>query len=187
VDLADLEYLTELCSHHVGGHLKVAPEHISPRVLSLMGKPGRRAFEAFRRKFGEVSRLLGKEQYLLPYFMSGHPGCTIVDMIELAEYIRDRSLYTEQAQDFTPTPMTAATCMYHTGIDPSTMEEVHVPRGREKEIQRALLQYRDPRKADLVREGLHRAGRDDLAGNAWNCLVPAKGAALTREKRRYLP
>jgi uncharacterized radical SAM protein YgiQ len=187
VDLEDLEYITELCGHHVGGHLKVAPEHISPRVLSLMGKPGRGTFEAFRDRFGEVSRRLGKEQYLLPYFMSGHPGCSIADMILLAEYIRDESLYTEQAQDFTPTPMTAATCMYHTGIDPATMEEVHVPRGREKEIQRALLQYRDEAKADLVREGLRLAGRGDLAGNAWNCLVPAKGAARTREKRRYLP
>jgi uncharacterized radical SAM protein YgiQ len=187
IDLADLGYLTELCRHHVGGHLKVAPEHISPRVLSLMGKPGRHDFEAFSRAFAEASRALGKEQYLLPYFMSGHPGCTIEDMIELAEYIRDESLYTEQAQDFTPTPMTAATCMYHTGINPFTMEEVHVPRGREKEIQRALLQYRDPAKADLVREGLRRAGRGDLAGNAWNCLVPAKGAARARDKRRYLP
>jgi radical SAM superfamily enzyme YgiQ (UPF0313 family) len=108
-------------------------------------------------------------------------------MVALAEYLRDESLYTEQVQDFTPTPMTAATCMYHTGIDPATMEEVHVPNGREKEIQRALLQYRDPAKADLVREGLRRAGRGDLAGNAWNCLVPAKGAARTRDKRRYLP
>ncbi|HMK16260.1 MAG TPA: DUF3362 domain-containing protein, partial [Methanomicrobiales archaeon] len=187
VDLVDLEYLTELCEHHVGGHLKVAPEHVSPRVLSLMGKPGRGSFEAFRRRFREVSRRVGKEQYLLPYFMSGHPGCTIDDMITLAEYIRDESLYTEQVQDFTPTPMTAAACMYHTGIDPATLEKVHVPRGREKQIQRALLQYRDLAKAELVREGLRRAGREDLAGNAWNCLVPSKGAARTREKRRYLP
>jgi uncharacterized radical SAM protein YgiQ len=187
VDLSDLEYLTELCRHHVGGHLKLAPEHISPRVLSLMGKPGLRAFESFRQKFGEVSRRLGKEQYLLPYFMSGHPGCTIEDMIGLAEYIRDESLYTEQAQDFTPTPMTAATCMYHTGIDPFTGREVHVPRGREKEIQRALLHYLDPAKGDLVREGLRRAGREDLAGNAWNCLIPAKEGSRAREKRRYLP
>jgi len=187
IDLRDLEYLTGLCQHHVGGHLKVAPEHISPRVLSLMGKPGRRAFEAFRRRFAEVNRSIGKEQYLLPYFMSGHPGCTVADMIALAEYIRDESLYTEQAQDFTPTPMTAATCMYHTGIDPVTSEEVHVPRGREKEVQRAFLHYRDPAKADLVREGLRMAGREELAGNAWNCLVPAKGAVPTRGKRRYLP
>jgi radical SAM superfamily enzyme YgiQ (UPF0313 family) len=134
-----------------------------------------------------VSRHLGKEQYLLPYFMSGHPGCTIDDMIALAEYIRDESLYTEQAQDFTPTPMTAATCMYHTGIDPSTLEEVHVPRGREKEIQRAMLHYRDPSREDLVREGLLQAGREDLMGNAWNCLVPARGGTRAGKKRRYLP
>jgi len=183
VDLSDLEYLAELCRHHVGGHLKVAPEHIAPWVLSLMGKPGRGAFDAFRRRFGEVNRDLGKEQYLLPYFMSGHPGCTIGDMIALAEYIRDESLYTEQAQDFTPTPMTAATCMYFTGIDPRTGGEVHDPRGREKEIQRALLHYRDPGKRWLVREGLARAGRGDLAGDGRGCLVPAKA----REKRRYLP
>jgi uncharacterized radical SAM protein YgiQ len=183
IDLSDLEYLTELCRHHVGGHLKVAPEHISPRVLSLMRKPGRRPFEEFRQRFAEVNRRLGKEQYLLPYFMSGHPGCTIGDMIELAEYIRDESLYTEQAQDFTPTPMTAATCMYYTGIDPFSGEEVHVPQGREKQIQRALLHYRDPSKEELVREGLCRAGREDLVGNAWNCLVRPEG----RGKRRYLP
>ena len=187
IDLSDLEYLTELCRHHVGGHLKVAPEHIVPRVLALMNKPGRRSFDAFRRGFSEVNRRLGKEQYLLPYFMSGHPGSTIADMITLAEYIRDESLYTEQAQDFTPTPMTAATCMYCTGIDPMTGEEVHVPRGREKEIQRALLHYRDPAKEALVREGLTRAGRGDLMGNAWNCLIPSKGGTRTREKRRYLP
>jgi uncharacterized radical SAM protein YgiQ len=187
VDLSDLGYLTELCRDHVGGHLKVAPEHISPRVLSLMGKPGRRAFDAFRQRFAEVNRRLGKEQYLLPYFMSGHPGCTIGDMIELAEYIRDESLYTEQVQDFTPTPMTAATCMYHTGMDPSTMEGVRVPRGREKEIQRAMLHFRDPAREDLVREGLLRAGREDLIGNAWNCLVPAQGGTRAGKKRRYLP
>jgi len=187
IGLSDLEYLTELCRHHVGGHLKVAPEHISTLVLSLMKKPGRRAFEEFRGRFREVNRRLGKEQYLLPYFMSGHPGCTIEDMISLAEYIRDESLYTEQAQDFTPTPMTAATCMYYTGIDPWTGEGIHVPRGREKEIQRALLHYRDPAKEDLVREGLTGAGRGDLMGNAWNCLIPAKGGTRAREKRRYLP
>ena len=113
-----MEYLTELCRHHVGGHLKVAPEHIAPGVLSLMNKPGRAGFDAFRERFSEVNRRLGKEQYLLPYFLSGHPGSTVEDMIALAEYVRDESLYTEQAQDFTPTPMTAATCMYHTGNRP---------------------------------------------------------------------
>jgi len=187
IDLGDLEYLTELCTYHVGGHLKVAPEHIAPGVLSLMNKPGRGSFDAFRRKFGEVNRRLGKEQYLLPYFMSGHPGCTVGDMIALAEYIRDESLYTEQAQDFTPTPMTAATCMYHTGIDPATGREVHVPRGREKEVQRAILHYRDPARESLVREGLARAGREDLIGSAWTCLLPSKSGAPARGKRRYLP
>jgi uncharacterized radical SAM protein YgiQ len=187
IDLADLEYLTELCTHHVGGHLKVAPEHITPRVLSLMNKPDRRGFDAFRRRFREVNRTLGKEQYLLPYFMSGHPGCTIGDMIDLAEYIRDEELYTEQAQDFTPTPMTAATCMYYTGHDPRTGEEVPVAKGRDKEVQRAILHYRDPAKEDLVREGLLRAGREDLIGNAWSCLIPPKEGTRTREKRRYLP
>jgi radical SAM superfamily enzyme YgiQ (UPF0313 family) len=152
-----------------------------------MNKPDRGGFDAFRRSFREVSRRIGKEQYLLPYFMSGHPGCTIEDMIELAEYARDEELYTEQAQDFTPTPMTAATCMYYTGLNPRTGEEIHVARGREKEIQRALLHYRDPAKEDLVREGLALAGREDLIGNAWNCLVPSEGRPLTREKRRYLP
>ena len=187
IDLEDLEYLTELCRHHVGGHLKVAPEHIAPGVLALMNKPDRGGFDAFRRNFREVSRRIGKEQYLLPYFMSGHPGCTIEDMIELAEYARDEELYTEQAQDFTPTPMTAATCMFYTGLNPRTGEEIHVARGREKAIQRALLHYRDPAKEDLVREGLALAGREDLIGNAWNCLVPSEGRPLTREKRRYLP
>jgi uncharacterized radical SAM protein YgiQ len=187
IDLEDLEYLTELCSHHVGGHLKVAPEHIGPAVLSLMNKPGRRGFDAFRRRFSEVNRRIGKEQYLLPYFMSGHPGCTIGDMVDLAEYVRDEELYTEQVQDFTPTPMTAATCMYYTGLDPRTGGEVHVARGREKEIQRAIVHYRDPSKEGLVREGLARAGREDLIGNAWKCLIPPTEGTRTREKRRYLP
>ncbi len=159
IDLGDLEYLTELCTHHVGGHLKVAPEHIAPGVLSLMNKPGRGCFDAFRRRFGEVNRRIGREQYLLPYFMSGHPGCSVGDMVTLAEYIRDESLYTEQAQDFTPTPMTAATCMYYTGIDPATGKEVHVPLGREKEIQRALLQYPGPGEG-RSREGRPRPGRE---------------------------
>ncbi|MDD1663994.1 MAG: DUF3362 domain-containing protein, partial [Methanomicrobiales archaeon] len=143
-------------------------------------------FDAFRRRFREVNRTIGKEQYLVPYFMSGHPGSTIGDMITLAEYIRDEELYTEQAQDFTPTPMTAATCMYYTGLNPRTGEEVHVARGKEKEIQRAIIHYRDPAKEDLVREGLTLAGREDLMGNAWNCLIPSKGGTRTREKRRYL-
>ncbi|TRZ67723.1 MAG: YgiQ family radical SAM protein, partial [Methanothrix sp.] len=116
------EYLAQICEHHVSGHLKVAPEHVVDEVTRRMRKPSREVFEAFGKWFKTASRRAGKEQYILPYFISGHPGCTIEDMVELAEYIRDHHLYTEQVQDFTPTPMTASTCMYHTGIDPFSME-----------------------------------------------------------------
>ncbi|MCX9014898.1 MAG: YgiQ family radical SAM protein [Candidatus Methanoperedens sp.] len=164
-------YLRELCAHHVSGQLKVAPEHVSKKVTDIMHKPGKDVFERFRNAFSEKNRELGKEQYIIPYFMSGHPGCTVDDMIELAEYIRDNNLYTEQVQDFTPTPMTASTCMYYTGINPFTGERVHVAKGREKKIQRALLQYRDMRNRKLVLEGLGMAGRDELVGGGRGCLV----------------
>jgi radical SAM superfamily enzyme YgiQ (UPF0313 family) len=134
-------------------------------------KPGKDVFERFRKEFGGKNLELGKEQYIIPYFMSGHPGCTVDDMIELAEYIRDNNLYTEQVQDFTPTPMTASTCMYYTGINPFTGERVHVAKGREKKIQRALLQYKDERNYGFVYEGLKMAGRNDLMGNGWKCLI----------------
>ncbi len=165
------DYLSELCGYHVSGHLKVAPEHITRYVTAIMHKPSREIFEEFREKFDAENKKRRKEQYILPYFMSGHPGCTVKDMVELAEYIRDNNLYTEQVQDFTPTPMTAATCMYYTGINPFTMEEVHVAKGREKRMQRALLQYRDKRNYGLVREGLKMAGREDLIGSGWKCLI----------------
>jgi uncharacterized radical SAM protein YgiQ len=167
----DREYLDNLCRSHVSGHLKVAPEHCAPHVLDLMNKPHIASFDTFRKRFADASRQAGKEQYLLPYFMSGHPGCTVQDMIQLAEYIRDNDLYTEQVQDFTPTPMSLSTCMYHTGINPFTKEKVHVPKGREKVLQRALLRYRDPGNTEIVREGLARAGREDLIGSSWKCLV----------------
>jgi uncharacterized radical SAM protein YgiQ len=157
----DAMYLSELGEHHVSGHLKVAPEHISPSVTARMNKPPREVFDAFRRRFDALQQDKQKRQYLLPYFMSGHPGCTIADMIELADYICDYDLYTEQVQDFTPTPMSLSSCMYHTGLDPFTLEPVHVPKGREKRIQRALLQFRDPRNYALVAEGLKAAGRND--------------------------
>jgi uncharacterized radical SAM protein YgiQ len=169
---AGAEYLDELCRHHVSGHLKVAPEHVSDRVLEVMHKPSRAVLDEFRRRFKSLSREEGKEQYLVPYFISGHPGCKIEDMVELAEYIRDNRLYSEQVQDFTPTPMTVSTCMYHSGTDPFSGKPVHVPRGREKEIQRALLQYRDKRNWGFVREGLRIAGREDLIGDGPKCLVP---------------
>jgi len=160
----DALYLTELCGNHVSGHLKVAPEHIVPVVTACMNKPPGEVFEAFRTRFEALQQGRRKRQYLLSYFMSGHPGCTVTHMIELAEYIRDNNLYTEQVQDFTPTPMSVSTCMYHTGLDPFTMEPVHVPKGREKKIQRALLQYRDKKNRKLVTEGLCDAGREDLIG-----------------------
>jgi len=158
----DALYLAELCGHHVSGHLKVAPEHIVEAVTTCMNKPPGEVFEAFRTRFEALQEGKRKRQYLLPYFMSGHPGCTVTDMIELAEYIRDNNLYTEQVQDFTPTPMSVSTCMYYTGLDPFTLRVVHVPRGREKKIQRALLQYRDKKNRKLVTEGLCDAGREDL-------------------------
>ncbi|VVB70548.1 Ribosomal protein S12 methylthiotransferase RimO [uncultured archaeon] len=165
-------YLQELCQYHVSGHLKIAPEHISPEVTACMHKPPREVLDAFRERFSAASRTAGKEQYVLPYLMSGHPGCTVRDMVDLAEYLRDNHLYTEQVQDFTPTPLTVSTAMYYTGQDPFTGKMVHVPKGREKRIQRAMLQYRDPKNYDLVREGLRMAGREDLVGDGRRCLIP---------------
>jgi uncharacterized radical SAM protein YgiQ len=170
----DREYLARVCEDHISGHLKVAPEHVSERVCSCMGKPPRDVFDAFRERFEALQEGKQKRQYLVPYFMSGHPGCRITDMVELAEYVRDTDLYTEQVQDFTPTPMSISTTIYHTGLDPFTLEEVYVPKGREKRVQRALMHYRDPKNYGLVREGLRAAGREDLIGNAWKCLIPAR-------------
>jgi len=178
-------YLEELCRHHVSGHLKIAPEHISQSVTECMHKPSREILDAFRERFSATSSAVGKEQYLLPYLMSGHPGCTVLEMVELAEYLRDNRMYTEQVQDFTPTPMTVSTAMYYTGLDPFTLTPVHVPRGREKRIQRAMLQYRDPNNYDLVKEGLQMAGREDLIGEGRQCLIPARpSGGWGRERKR---
>jgi uncharacterized radical SAM protein YgiQ len=178
-------YLEELCRHHVSGHLKIAPEHIARSVTECMHKPSQEVLDAFRERFSAASRAVGKEQYLLPYLMSGHPGCTVRDMVEMAEYLRDNRMYTEQVQDFTPTPMTVSTSMYYTGLDPFTLKPVHVPRGREKRIQRAMLQYRNPDNYDLVREGLKMAGRADLIGGGRRCLIPAgPSGGWGREKRK---
>lgn len=174
-------YLEELCRHHVSGHLKIAPEHVVHKVTDCMHKPPKEVLDAFRERFDDANRASGKEQYLVPYLMSGHPGCTVEDMIDLAEYIRDHRMYTEQVQDFTPTPMTVSTAMYHTGLDPFTLKAVHVPRGREKRIQRAILQYRDSKNFGLVREGLRMASREDLIGDCRKCLVP--GSSAFKEKR----
>jgi uncharacterized radical SAM protein YgiQ len=171
--LLDEQYMEELCAHHVSGQLKVAPEHYSDRVTSVMHKPDRKTFERFEQKYKEINRKLGKDQYLVAFLISGHPGCTLDDMIETAEYIRDTGRYTKQVQDFTPTPMTVATCMFHTGMDPFTGKKVYVATSqKEKNIQRAMLHYREPGNHTLVYEGLKRADRLDLVGSTWNCLIP---------------
>jgi uncharacterized radical SAM protein YgiQ len=178
----DSGYLGTVCDHHISGHLKVAPEHIAPVVTGIMNKPGREVFDRFCTAFETLQQGKKKRQYLLPYFMSGHPGCTIPDMIALAEYIRDHNLYTEQVQDFTPTPMSVSSCMYYTGLNPFTLEPVHVPRGSEKKIQRALMQYRDPKNRGLVTEGLRSARREDLIGNGKQCLVAGDGRSPGRSR-----
>jgi uncharacterized radical SAM protein YgiQ len=180
----DTGYLPALCKHHVSGHLKVAPEHIAPRVTTCMNKPDGAVFEAFRRQFEALQQDKTNRQYLVPYFMSGHPGCTIPDMVDLALYIRDHTLYTEQVQDFTPTPMSVSTCMYYTGLVPFTLKPVHVPKGREKKIQRAMLQYRDTKNRGLVAEGLRVAGREDLIGSGKQCLIAAPCIKRTTAERR---
>jgi len=169
----DSGYLEMICDHHVSGHLKVAPEHVIKKVTETMNKPGREIFDRFCERFETLQQGKKKRQYLLPYFISGHPGCSINDMVELAIYIRDHQLYTEQVQDFTPTPMSVSTSMYYTGLNPFTLEPVHVPKGVEKKIQRALMQYRDPDNRRLVIEGLTTVGRTDLIGNGRQFLIPA--------------
>ena len=178
----DSGYLEIICDHHVSGHLKVAPEHIIKKVTDAMNKPEREVFDRFFERFEKLQQGKKKRQYLLPYFMSGHPGCTIPDMVDLAVYIRDHRLYTEQVQDFTPTPMSVSTCMYYTGLNPFTLDSVYVPKGFEKKIQRALMQYRDPNNRKLIIAGLKAAGRMDLIGNGKECLIPADD----RDTYRYV-
>lgn len=173
--LKDEEYLEELCAYHISGQLRIAPEHFSRQVTNAMCKPGREVYEKFAQKFTALNRKCGKEQYIVNYLMSGHPGCTLEDMIEMAEYVREHGGYTEQVQDFTPTPMTVSTCMYYTGLDPFSGKKVYVARGKkEKAMQRALMHYRNPANYELVYEALEKAGRLDLVGNAHKCLIRRK-------------
>ena len=166
------EFLRELCEYHVSGQLKVAPEHVAGPVLSLMGKPEHKVYEEFTRQFYKMNEKIGKEQYLVPYLMSSHPGSTLKEAVELAEYCRDLGYMPEQVQDFYPTPSTLSTCMYYTGVDPRTMQKVYVPKSpHEKAMQRALIQYRNLELYDLVIEALHKAGRPDLIGFGPKCLV----------------
>lgn len=165
-------FLRELCEHHVSGQLKVAPEHVSDSVLSVMGKPSRAVYDRFVDEYRRMNKQLGKKQYLVPYLMSSHPGSTLKEAVELAEYVRDMGYMPEQVQDFYPTPSTMSTCMYYTGVDPRTMKPVYVPKtAHEKALQRALIQYRKPENYDLVREALQKAGRTDLIGFGPKCLI----------------
>lgn len=165
-------FMKELCEHHVSGQLKVAPEHISPRVLDKMGKPTKDVYERFIHKYKDVNKHLGKEQYVVPYLMSSHPGSDLNAAVELAEYLRDIKYTPEQVQDFYPTPGTMSTCMYYTGLDPRSMTKVYVPKSpHEKAMQRALMQYRKPGNYKLVMEALTKAGRQDLIGFDKKCLI----------------
>jgi len=186
-DLAERspEYVEELARHHVGGQLSVAPEHVSPRVLEKMKKPGIESYERFQQMFACASRDAGKEQYDIPYFISGHPGSTLVDMVELALWLKKNGRRPRQVQDFIPTPMAMATCMYHTGIDPLTMQPVYTATGlRAKKLQKALLLYWSPEQWPLAREALREAGRADLIGPGPEALVPAEGEATAAGPRR---
>ncbi len=188
------EFLKELCSYHVSGQLKVAPEHVAGPVLEKMGKPPHQVYQQFVKKYNAVNEKLGKKQYLVPYLMSSHPGSTLKEAVAIAEYLRDLGYMPEQVQDFYPTPSTLSTCMYYTGVDPRTMEPVYVPtEPHEKAMQRALIQYRDPKNYALVYEALTKAGRRDLIGFEKGCLIPPrpvkkntpnKTAAFKSELRR---
>ncbi|MEG1875796.1 MAG: YgiQ family radical SAM protein, partial [Angelakisella sp.] len=179
------EFLHELVEHHISGQLKVAPEHCAPPVLALMGKPPVATFTEFSKRFYTMTKRAGKEQYLVPYLMSSHPGCTLKDAVTLALYLKEHNLRPEQVQDFYPTPATASTCMFYTGLDPYTMEHVYVPTDPyEKKLQRALLQYFRPENRRLVKMALLRANRADLIGNGKECLIPPDKAFV--EKQKYI-
>ena len=174
----DRSFFKELVRDHVSGQLRVAPEHVSDQVLSCMGKPRHAVYENFLKEFDKITKACHKEQYAIPYFMSSHPGCGLKEAVELAEYIRDLGYTPEQVQDFYPTPATVSTCMYYTGLNPLTMEPVYVPKNpHEKAMQRALIQFKDPKNYDLVKEALCKAGRTDLIGFGKECLIPPRKIA----------
>lgn len=182
----DSSFLRDLCTYHVSGQLKVAPEHISDAVLSRMGKPPVSVYRKFVSAYENMNKKLGKKQYLVPYLMSSHPGSTMKEAIELAEFVRDIGYMPQQVQDFYPTPSTISTCMYATGLDPRTMEPVYVPTNpHEKALQRALIQYRDPKNYELVREALLREGRTDLIGYEKHCLIPPRPWKKQKEKEHH--
>ena len=168
----DPSFMRELVRHHVSGQLRVAPEHASSAVLDVMGKPPIGVFKRFDVEFKRLNKKYGLKQYLVAYLMSSHPGATLADAVELAEFVRDMGYNPEQVQDFYPTPSTISTCMYYTGLDPRTMQPVYVAKSpHDKAMQRALIQYRDPKNRKLVREALVKAGRTDLIGSGPKCLI----------------
>ncbi|MFP4482190.1 MAG: YgiQ family radical SAM protein [Thermovirgaceae bacterium] len=182
-------FLEEICAHHVSGQLKVAPEHVAKAVTDRMRKSGKETFLAFKKKFEAANKKVGKKQFLVPYLMSSHPGSTLKDAVELAEFLRDIRYQPRQVQDFIPTPGTLSTCMYWTGLDPFTAEPVYVPKSyREKSMQRALLQYRNPKNRKLVEQALHEAGREDLIGKGPKCLIlpaPVNRKGLRQGKGKH--
>lgn len=168
----DQSFLKELCEYHVSGQLKVAPEHISDAVLKYMGKPENSVYRRFVQSYQKMNEKIGRKQFLVPYLLSSHPGSTLKEAVELAEFLRDFGYMPEQVQDFYPTPSTLSTCMYYTGVDPRTMEPVYTAvNPHEKAMQRALIQYRNPKNYELVSEALHKAGRTDLIGFDKKCLI----------------
>lgn len=168
-------FIKELCEHHISGQLRVAPEHVSDRVLELMGKPKNSVYQEFVRKFETINKKTGKQQFIVPYLMSSHPGSTLEDAVMLAESLRDMGYMPEQVQDFYPTPSTISTCMYYTGIDPRNGKKVYVATNpHEKAMQRALIQYKDPKNYELVKEALIKTGRQDLIGFDKKCLIPPR-------------
>lgn len=181
----DDTFFYELVEHHISGQLKVAPEHISDAVLSKMGKPENAVYERFVKKYYDINNKLGKKQFLVPYLMSSHPGSTLKEAIELAEYLRDLGYMPEQVQDFYPTPSTISTVMYYTGIDPRDKKPVYVCKNpHEKAMQRALIQYRNPKNYELVKEALLKAGREDLIGFDKKCLIRPRNAGKTTDNYR---
>ena len=172
---ADDTFFWELCKHHVSGQLKVAPEHVADEVLQMMGKPSNDVYRGFLTKFKKINESIGKKQFVVPYLMSSHPGSSMKEAVTLAEYLQSLGYMPEQVQDFYPTPSTISTCMYYTGVDPRTMKPVYVPTNpHEKAMQRALIQYRNPKNYDLVLEALKLADRMDLVGYESHCLIRPK-------------
>jgi radical SAM superfamily enzyme YgiQ (UPF0313 family) len=181
------EYMDELARHHVGGHLKVAPEHTDPGVLRVMKKPNVEDYQGFAEVFKKSSDKAGKKQFLVPYYIASHPGSDVNAMIDLAVFLKRNGYRPDQVQDFIPAPFDIATCMYYTGLDPFTEQEVHIARHlRDRKVQRALLQFFKPENYFVVREALLEAGRGDLIGPGCDCLVPSQPpkAAIDARRRR---